>query len=104
LRIFDIRAIAARAKAAGAKVGVDNTFLSPALQRPTVLGADFVIGGLARSSTQGPTLSSRTAVKTEARRIRIAGAQRRRWRAYRASKPSRLAIGADPNQKQRTCT
>ena len=43
LRIFDIRAIAARAKAAGAKVAVDNTFLSPALQRPIVLGADFVI-------------------------------------------------------------
>ena len=43
LRIFDIRAIAARVKAAGAKVAVDNTFLSPALQRPIVLGADFVI-------------------------------------------------------------
>ena len=43
MRIFDIRAIAARAKAAGAKVAVDNTFLSPALQRPIVLGADFVI-------------------------------------------------------------
>jgi len=43
MRIVDIRAVAARAKAAGAKVAVDNTFLSPALQRPISLGADFVI-------------------------------------------------------------
>ena len=43
MRIVDIRAVAGRAKAAGAKVGVDNTFLSPALQRPIPLGADFVI-------------------------------------------------------------
>ena len=43
MRIVDIRAIAARAKIAGAKVVVDNTFLSSALQRPIMLGADFVI-------------------------------------------------------------
>ncbi len=43
MRIVDIRAIAVQAKAAGAKVAVDNTFLSPALQRPIMLGADFVI-------------------------------------------------------------
>jgi cystathionine gamma-synthase len=43
MRIVDIRAIAARAKIAGAKVAVDNTFLSPALQRPITLGADLVI-------------------------------------------------------------
>jgi cystathionine gamma-synthase len=43
MRVVDIRAIAARAKAVGAKVAVDNTFLSPALQKPIVLGADFVI-------------------------------------------------------------
>jgi cystathionine gamma-synthase len=43
MRIVDIRAIVARAKIAGAKVAVDNTFLSPALQRPIALGADFVI-------------------------------------------------------------
>lgn len=43
MRIVDIRALAARAKAVGAKVAVDNTFLSPALQRPIALGADFVI-------------------------------------------------------------
>lgn len=43
MRVVDIRSIASRAKAAGAKVAVDNTFLSPALQRPIALGADFVI-------------------------------------------------------------
>jgi cystathionine gamma-synthase len=43
MRVVDIQAVAQRAKAAGAKVAVDNTFLSPALQRPIPLGADFVI-------------------------------------------------------------
>jgi cystathionine gamma-synthase len=43
MRVVDIRAIAERAKAAGAKVAVDNTFLSPALQRPIAHGADFVV-------------------------------------------------------------
>lgn len=43
MRVVNIRAVAECAKAAGAKVAVDNTFLSPALQRPIHLGADFVI-------------------------------------------------------------
>jgi len=43
MRVADIRAIAERAKETGAKVAVDNTFLSPALQQPIALGADFVI-------------------------------------------------------------
>jgi len=43
MRIVDIRKVAARAKAAGAKTIVDNTFLSPALQQPIALGADFVV-------------------------------------------------------------
>src|SRR5262249_25440224 len=43
MRVVDIRAIAQQAHAAGAKVAVDNTFLSPALQRPIALGADQVI-------------------------------------------------------------
>ncbi|UDL90460.1 cystathionine gamma-synthase [Mesorhizobium sp. PAMC28654] len=43
MRVVDIRSIASQAKAVGAKVAVDNTFLSPALQRPIALGADFVI-------------------------------------------------------------
>ena len=43
MRIVDIRETAVRARSAGAKVVVDNTFLSPALQQPLRLGADFVV-------------------------------------------------------------
>ncbi len=43
MRVVDIAAVAQAAKAAGAKVAVDNTFLSPALQRPIALGADYAI-------------------------------------------------------------
>jgi cystathionine gamma-synthase len=43
LRITDIEAIAAAAHVAGALVVVDNTFLSPAGQRPFELGADIVL-------------------------------------------------------------
>ncbi len=43
MRVVDIRRIAAWAKSAGAKVVVDNTFLSPALQQPIRLGADLVV-------------------------------------------------------------
>jgi cystathionine gamma-synthase len=43
LRLVDIADVCARAHAAGAKVVVDNTFLSPALQQPIGLGADFVV-------------------------------------------------------------
>ena len=43
LRIVDIADISRRARAAGALLAVDNTFLSPALQQPIALGADLVI-------------------------------------------------------------
>lgn len=43
LRIVDIEAISTMAKAAGALLAVDNTFLSPALQNPIEFGADLVI-------------------------------------------------------------
>lgn len=43
MRIVDVAALAAKGKAAGARVAVDNTFLSPALQNPIDLGADFVV-------------------------------------------------------------
>ena len=42
MRVVDISEIAKRAKTVGAEVAVDNTFLSPALQQPIALGADFV--------------------------------------------------------------
>jgi cystathionine gamma-synthase len=43
MRLVDIARVAAAARAAGARVAVDNTFLSPALQRPIALGADIVV-------------------------------------------------------------
>lgn len=43
LRISDIHALAQAARATGALCVVDNTFLSPALQRPLELGADVVV-------------------------------------------------------------
>lgn len=42
LRIVDVAHICTLAKAHGALVAVDNTFLSPALQQPLDLGADIV--------------------------------------------------------------
>lgn len=43
LKISDIRALARLAHSKGAKLVVDNTFASPALQRPLSLGADVVV-------------------------------------------------------------
>ena len=42
LRLVDIAAITEQAHKVGALVAVDNTFLSPALQQPLLLGADIV--------------------------------------------------------------
>jgi cystathionine gamma-synthase len=43
LKIVDIETVADLAHAAGARVVVDNTFATPALQRPLALGADAVV-------------------------------------------------------------
>lgn len=43
LRISDIQHVAQAAQGVGALCVVDNTFLSPALQRPLALGADIVV-------------------------------------------------------------
>lgn len=43
LKIADIRAIASTARAHGCLLCVDNTFASPALQKPIELGADIVV-------------------------------------------------------------
>ncbi|MDZ4698804.1 MAG: aminotransferase class V-fold PLP-dependent enzyme [Rhodothermales bacterium] len=43
LKITDIAAVARLAHQAGAEVLVDNTWATPLLQRPLVLGADFVL-------------------------------------------------------------
>jgi cystathionine gamma-synthase len=43
LEVCDLQALAASAHAAGARTVVDNTFATPALQRPLALGADVVL-------------------------------------------------------------
>jgi cystathionine gamma-synthase len=43
MRVVDVAEICSRAKAAGWRTAVDNTFLSPALQKPIRLGGDLVI-------------------------------------------------------------
>ena len=43
LKIVDIAAVASAAHGAGARVVVDNTFATPALQRPLEMGADAVV-------------------------------------------------------------
>ncbi|WP_281214126.1 cystathionine gamma-synthase [Shewanella insulae] len=43
LRVVDIKAIAQASHEVGAQVVVDNTFLSPVLQQPLLLGADIVV-------------------------------------------------------------
>jgi len=43
LRITDVRRVTRAAHAAGARCVVDNTFLSPLLQKPLDLGADIVV-------------------------------------------------------------
>lgn len=42
LRLVDIQKLAAKAKAHGALVGIDNTFATPYLQNPLTLGCDIV--------------------------------------------------------------
>lgn len=48
LKIIDIAAIAEVAHAGGAKLGVDNTFATPVLQRPLELGADLVVHSMTK--------------------------------------------------------
>jgi cystathionine beta-lyase/cystathionine gamma-synthase len=48
LKLVDIRAVADIAHAHGVKVGVDNTFATPILQRPLELGADLVLHSMTK--------------------------------------------------------
>ncbi|MEZ4235088.1 MAG: PLP-dependent aspartate aminotransferase family protein [Myxococcota bacterium] len=43
LEVTDIAAVAARCRAIGCKLAVDNTFATPVFQRPLALGADLVV-------------------------------------------------------------
>lgn len=48
LSIIDIDHVVKTAHAAGAKVGVDNTFMSPILQSPLAMGADVVMHSITK--------------------------------------------------------
>ncbi|MEJ7839719.1 MAG: PLP-dependent transferase, partial [Thermomicrobiales bacterium] len=43
IRVADVSALKSIASEAGAKLIIDNTFLSPAVSRPAILGADYVV-------------------------------------------------------------
>ena len=70
LKVTDLRAVARLAKAAGALVAVDNTFATPALQRPLELGAGIVLHSTTKylgghSDIIGGALVLRTAADAE---------------------------------------
>ncbi|PSW19249.1 O-succinylhomoserine (thiol)-lyase [Photobacterium sanctipauli] len=70
LRIVDVEALCRDAKQHGALVAVDNTFLSPILQQPISLGADFVIHSTTKyinghSDVVGGVLISKDAEQAE---------------------------------------
>ena len=79
LHVADVPLLAAEAHARGAKLLVDATFASPALQRPVELGADLVfhsatkyLGGHS-DLTAGVVCGSRTALKPVYRWLQLAG-------------------------------
>ena len=64
LKLTDIAAIAKVAHAAGIKLAVDNTFLTPVLQRPLELGADITLLSTTKyieghNSTVGGSIATR---------------------------------------------
>jgi cystathionine gamma-synthase len=70
LRITDLAATIAAAHRAGALAVVDNTFLSPALQRPFAFGADFVVHSTTKyinghSDVVGGAVIARDAARVE---------------------------------------
>ena len=48
LKLTDIAALAAIAKACGARLAIDSTFASPAVTRPLAFGADYVVHSLTK--------------------------------------------------------
>lgn len=74
LRITDIAACARLGRAAGALVAVDNTLLSPALQRPLDLGADCVIHSATKLINGHSDMVGGVLVETDPERL-----ARHRW-------------------------
>jgi cystathionine beta-lyase/cystathionine gamma-synthase len=79
LHVADLPAIAKDAHAAGAKLLVDATFASPALQRPAELGADLVLHSATKylgghsDLTAGVVAGSRAELKPIYRWLQLAG-------------------------------
>ena len=74
LKLTDIAAIARIAHAAGIKLAVDNTFLTPVLQRPLELGADITLLSTTKyieghNSTVGGSIATRDEVLLERLRL-----------------------------------
>ena len=74
LKLTDIAAIAKIAHAAGIKLAVDNTFLTPVLQRPLDLGADITLLSTTKyieghNSTVGGSIATRDEVLLERLRL-----------------------------------
>ena len=96
LRVSDLAALAALARARGALLGCDNTFASPVLQQPLALGADLVMHSTTKflgghSDVLGGMVVAREA-RTRARApARVPGGGRRRALALRL-----LAAAAQP--------
>lgn len=66
LRLVDIQVLAAKAKAAGALVGIDNTFATPYLQNPLDMGCDIVFHSATKYLCgHSDVLMGIVAVKTE---------------------------------------
>ncbi|NOZ46689.1 MAG: PLP-dependent transferase [Chlorobi bacterium] len=66
LVMSDIQAIADIAKPKGIKVAVDNTFMSPILQRPFELGADYIIHSMTKFlNGHGDVVAGMVVVKNE---------------------------------------
>ncbi|MGB8886775.1 MAG: PLP-dependent aspartate aminotransferase family protein [Candidatus Korobacteraceae bacterium] len=74
LKLTDIAAIARIAHASGIKLAVDNTFLTPVLQRPLELGADITLLSTTKyieghNSTVGGSIATRDEVLLERLRL-----------------------------------
>lgn len=74
LKLTDIAAIAKVAHAAGIKLAVDNTFLTPVLQRPLELGADITLLSTTKyieghNSTVGGSIATRDEAVLERLRL-----------------------------------
>jgi methionine-gamma-lyase len=75
MRLVDIEAVAAIARAAGALTVVDNTYCTPYLQRPIALGADVVVHSATKYLGGHGDLTAGVAVTSAelAERIRLVG-------------------------------